>query len=253
MQPSSLIADPEMLGQTPRRAGFTSSAIALRRFLLLLLITGPMIYVFYATQDMRQIQALRYHGLAVQATVTSKHISHGKSDSYYLDYEYVQGSTMISDDDNVGESVYEQTNVGDPLTITYLPSDTSVYCAGVVTDDRVSGRETNWVLWGIILVALLAAIFFGVVNAQKNQLFLLTYGSPATAMVTDRRVIKGKTVTYRLMYQFEVNGQLYPKSIQVTSSIYNLALPQSPLTVLYDPQNPANCSPFFALTSVYIS
>src|SRR5579883_1486658 len=193
MQHNSLLIDPSILGETPRPARLTPGESTLRVWLFVQLIVIFAVYLGLWVSDMRSTNALRTHGQVVSAKVLSKHEYHGKSTSYYLDYEYIKGAVDISDTDEVSNDVYGQTNVGDPLTITYLPSDQDTYCVGTMTQERADGRMANWSLGAIALVLVFGGIVLGIVRAQRKQLFLLTFGTPTTGIVVNRREVKSKT------------------------------------------------------------
>lgn len=250
MTPQAFVPEPELSGPVPRPARFTRGTQVARFLLLALLVAGVWLVCGLASRDLADLAALRTSGRQVTASVMGKHETHGKSTSYYLDYGFLGNWTWVSDDESVSRSEYNAASLGDPILVTYLPSHPKTHRVGQVDEARVARARTAWTWGGGVTFVVLGLILLVAEANYRNQRRLLREGIPVTSEVMDRKSVPGKSTTYYIWYRYPLpNGGEETKKLSVSSRVYDQCPPGRAVTVLYDPNRPANSRPYRAITA----
>ncbi len=237
---SSYEIEPELRMETPRRARVKAGGRAVVRMFVLFALAGVCVIGWLAARDLRDLYALRAHGLLGQAVVTDKRMFRGKSNTYLLSYSLPTPPTSIEDEDKVPYALYEQKRPGDTLDVTFLPNHNQTHRVGEVNDERIQARMTVWTL-----VLLSWTGFWGFIPAlavfeQRKELRLARYGIPVPALIIKCVASKpgmsntGYDVTYRLPEPF---GE---RAGSVSNEIGKTLAAGQMVTALYDPADPRN-------------
>lgn len=194
--------EPELRGRTPRPARFTVGAQAARASLLALMFLGVGLVGWCAAQDVGDLAALRAEGRTTTAVVMGKHKTHGKTTSYYLDYGFLGNLVWVNDDEEVSSSEYDRAQMDAPLLVTFLPAHPQTHRVGVVGNARIARQRTSWTVGGLATFAVLGMLVVFTERQYRNHLYLLRDGIPVTGTVMDQHVVRGKSTTYYVRYQF---------------------------------------------------
>jgi len=257
MLPETPTLDELPMG-VPRPARFTTSTQAARLFLLSLLVCVVGLLWHLADLDLGDMNALKARGHTTLARVVGKHITHSKSDTYYLDYTFDGDGIWVDGKESVGKDEYEDTQYGEPIQVTFLPSLPQTHRLGAMTRERIQAQQSRW-LWG----QFGAFVFFGLmlVAAEANfrqHLSLLRDGLAVAGTVTDRSISPSQKAFF-VTYQFAVDGRFavesrsHSRKVTCTQSFYGQTELGQVLTVLYDPARPSRSIPYRMLTDVALS
>lgn len=81
----------------------------------------------YAINEQTLQDSLAQNGIVKLAVVTDGHVTRGRSTSYYITYTYdaeVNGEfETFSREESVSSTLYNKSDIGDRISIRYLPSD----------------------------------------------------------------------------------------------------------------------------------
>lgn len=248
----------ELTTDGSRAAKFTASTQASRLFLLLLLVFAVGLLGYLADRDLGDLSALKAHGRTTYAHVADKHITHGKSDTYYLDYTFDGDGTWVDGDKSVGRDEYEDTRPGEPIEVTFLPSRPETHRLGTVTQARIQKRQGGWLWGGLAAFAFFGLLLAGVEATFRRHLTLLRDGSVAAGTVTDRSTspISSSQKAFFVTYQFTAEGRFavasrsYSKKVTCSQRFYEQAELGQVLTILYHPAHPSQSIPYRMLTDV---
>ncbi len=256
-------ASDELTTDVPRAANFKTSTHVSRLFLLLLLFFVVGFVWWLADCDLGDLNTLKAHGRTTLAHVVGRHISHGKSDCYYLDYTFdgdgiwVDG-IWVDGMEGVGEDEYRDTRRGTAIEVTFLPSRPETYRLGTVTPARIEAQRSRW-LWGELgAFVLFGLLLIGMEATYRQHLSLLRDGLAVEGTVTDRSpgpVHKAFCVTYQFMVdgRFAVESRSYSNKVTCSQLFYEKTELGQPLTVLYNPACPSQNIPYRMLTDVILS
>lgn len=216
--------------------------------MLALLIGVTWLVAWCGTRDIGDLTALLNHGVTTTAHVTDKHVHHGKSTSYAVDYSFTVDREEVDSQESVSSWEYDNANIGDPIRVTYLPEDPQTHRVGDVTRDRLDTQQSHWHMGTAAAAIALGLILLAAEMNYRGYRRLLEEGVPVTGTVTDQRMVRGKSATYYLLYEFP--GPLGTQTNKVTVSyrVYATSSPGEHLTVLYDPAKPKYNRPYCALT-----
>jgi hypothetical protein len=246
--------EPELQGRTPRRVRYTGGTQGARLFVWLLLLGGGGLIAHFGTNDVRQLNALQAHGEQTQAHITDRHITHGKHDSYYLDYMFMTDKGMVSDDEEVSHQDYSDTSDGTPLTVTYLPENPDTHRVGIVDDRYIQRSVKDWLIGGSITALVLGLFVFFTEKNFRNHRALLENGIAVTGRITNRYLVQGsKSNSYFVQYEFDGPGGMISGKASVSRTIYDQTQPETPTTILYNPTRPNNNRPYSLLTDVRLA
>src|SRR5579884_1442645 len=117
-----------------------------------------VLFLWLGYHDISTLKDLQARGRTTYAQITHKRIYSGKSTSYYLYYTFMVGETTFQSRASVARSRYNSVQVGDPLLVTYLPTDPSVNRAGIVDEARIHNAELGWWIVFFLFVVLIALI-----------------------------------------------------------------------------------------------
>jgi hypothetical protein len=217
-------------------------------FLVILCLGIPLLLGALLDGTRRQVEQLARQGQVTQAHVTARHAS-GRSDGYYLYYAFPLEGRTETGSQNVPEAVYDQTSVGDPLTITYLPSRPGVQRLGKVNAANVKDESrTEGLILGVLLpvfggLACYLEWFF------RRQLSLLRNGVAVRANLVEwSEPGPGRYPIYYITYEYDVpGGQRLRKSLPVKAQIGEALVRQCTATVLYNPRKPQESNFYLAL------
>ena len=247
--------EPELNGSLPRRARFRLGTRILRLFLFSFYIGILVLLYWVLTSEISELSRLQQHGKTAVARVTSRRRTHGKSPSQYIGYVFLVAGKPVSGDQSVSEDLYYKTSIGDSLTITYLPSDLTVQCVGMVDAARVKDtQQTAIAVLGVLTIGFVFCIWI-IDRVQRRQLNLLRRGVAVTGAIIHYSVPRpGSSMPYYYFtYEFDAPmvGKLrktVPVSVVVGARLAN----QSVATVLFDSKKPKNNGLYVALTAVQL-
>ncbi len=257
MLPETSVPD-ELPPEVPRPAKFTASTQVSRLFLLALLLFAVGLLWWLADRDLGNMAALKARGHTTLAHVVGKHITQGKSTSYYLDYTFDGDGIWVDGEESVGEDEYTDAQNGEPIQVTFLPSHPETYRLGAVTQARIMARQGRW-LWGGLAASAVLGLLLACAEANFRQhLALLRDGSVAAGTVTDRSIkpISSSQKAFYVTYQFTAEGRFavanrsYLKKVTCTQRFYEQTELGQLLTILYDPARPSQSIPYRMLRDV---
>ena len=110
----------------------------------------------------QDLVSLAQQGRVVTATVTDRSHSKEHSSDYYVDYSFLAQNREITGYQKVSQSKYDQTQIGGPVTITYLPSNPKLQEWGTVTQAKVAADRASSG-WALLFLTALFAFSLGVV------------------------------------------------------------------------------------------
>ena len=258
MLPEHSDFENELLVNVPRSAQFTTSTQLTRLCLLTLLVFAVGLLWWLAGRDLGVLNALKTQGRMTLAHVDDKHIVHGKSDSYYLDYLFKINKTWVYGNESVDQDDYTAASLGDALPVTFLPSDPQIYRLGAITQPRIDAQQNRW-RWGELVAFLVFGLLLDCMEVIFRQhLALLRNGVAVAGIVTDRSTDASKKV-FSVTYLFTADGRFatattsYSKKVDCTQPFYEQAELGQALMILYHPANPSQSIPYRMLTDVTLS
>lgn len=257
MLPDTSVPD-ELPPEVPRPAKFTASTQVSRLFLLALLLFAVGILWWLADRDLGNMAALKARGQTAMAHVVGKHITQGKSTSYYLDYTFDGDGIWVDGKESVGRDEYEDNRPGEAIQVTFLPSRPDTYLLGAVTQARIEARQGRW-LWGEFgAFVFFSLLLIGAEATFRQHLSLLRDGSVAVGTITDRSISPSQNGFF-VTYQFTVDGRFavesrsHSKKVVCTQPFYEQTELGQVLTILYNPASPSQNIPYQMLTDVALS
>lgn len=168
----------------------------------------------------------------------------GRGPSYRIDYQFQAGARTIRGRVTMSRARWNQTRVGQPIDVVYLPSDPSVNRAG---DPfwRGAGITVPFISLAIDIGALLT-LLAGVFDIRR-KVRLVVNGVPACALIDEVQIAKGRhgrRYVSRLKYRFAAEDERGPELRHVELR-WNIAYGPDDVRqgdmalVLYDAANPA--------------
>ena len=253
--PAPYTVEPELLGVAPRRVVLSRGAVVGRSLLLNLLVGFVLMLVFFARNDLATWDALIQRGVPVTATVYDKHERHGKSTSYYRDYEFNADGVHVSESESVSRDVYNAVQNGDTLPVTYLPgTQGKVWQQGVADAAAKSERFGAWVTAAVFgAVVICSGLWAHGANIAKHRR-LLASGVAVPGRVVSHNITEYKgNKTYTITYEFRTvaaNPAHRTTKVSVDKAQYERhALYNEPFTVVYAPDDSYTSLPYFRLTA----
>jgi hypothetical protein len=243
-------APPEALPARPRRAELTGQAKSYRTMALIGMLATPNLVLLVGTFIGDDTRALRDEGRTARGVVTEIEIRHGRrgSVSYFLSYAFEVNGKPFSDYASVSRDEATSKKPGDPLVITYLPSDPNVHCLG--KPEAKLASMNGWVMF----LAGATFVGFGVWLVMhevqlRRELRLARHGVGTVGMIVDCGTQMARNGTQHCWARYEVstprNGRSYGTHA-VPQPIWVLIPRGTPVTVLFDPERPWVHQPLFA-------
>lgn len=247
----------ELSANVPRPVKYRTSTQAIRLFLLILLVFAVGFLCWLADRDLGDLNDLNAHGRTTLARVEDKHVTHGKSDSYSLDYDFHENGVWVYGSKFVDQDEYAAFSPGDTLPVTFLPSRPETYRLDEITPARIEAQQERW-LWGELAVFFSFGLILVCVEAMFRQhLALLRDGSITVGVIT--RSADASKKEFSVTYKFTVDGKFstattsYSKKVACTQPFYEQIELGQALTILYLPANPSQSIPYRMLTDVTLS
>ena len=144
--------------------------------LLILVVTGGMAILLIwfgrlwsriSTAEKQTDADLAARGVSAQAEVVNHRSSIGKTSSYYITYQYTvqtPGGTpsTYTSEDAIRGSDYRDLNLGDQITVRYLPDDPKT--VRIVSGARPANTAQSYLVSGIILICTgVGLAIFGII------------------------------------------------------------------------------------------
>jgi hypothetical protein len=197
---------------------------------------------------------LPYWGQYLPATVTNldkqEFAGRPSYNQYNVRVTYRSGPTNIT----VSKETYDSLHVGESnririRTLPNLPTfiDPIVIVDGRPKDTGEFGRFilSMTILWNALMFTF---IWFGVgINEQLRCRYLTKFGQPAGGHVTGKDIVKGKSRSYFVNYEFVCKGQRDGKTVKstqsgrmkITAQEYDRITTGESISVLFNPKNTA--------------
>ena len=247
--------EPELLGIVPRKTVLAGNTVLCRMALWNLLAGFVLVMFFFAGRDLATWDDLIERGEPVTATVYDKHERHGKSTSYYRDYEFNADGVHVSESESVSRDVYNAVQNGDTLPVTYLPgTQGKVWQQGVADAAAKSERFGAWVTAAVFgAVVICSGLWAHGANIAKHRR-LLASGVAVPGRVVSHNITEYKgNKTYTITYEFRTvaaNPAHRTTKVSVDKAQYERhALYNEPFTVVYAPDDSYTSLPYFRLTA----
>ena len=214
--------------------------------LMLAAVLGAIYSLVYCCAD-KPVHVLRDRGALTEGKVTALDVHHGKTTIYTLGYSFTDGSGGVHENSSdISQTTFEALEEGNPIDVTYLPSDPGLSRPMRISDEVVAGTDQDlailgWFLglFGLIVIALLE-------RDARLHWWLARNGQPIVAEVVKRNSYTGKGGTgYFVTYEFvDARRQTQRRKIQVPRAVYEAVPEGQGLVVLYDPERPKRSLPY---------
>jgi hypothetical protein len=182
---------------------------------------------------------LQSHGAPVPVTVTGKYVSHSSrgGDHYHVKFDYVFDGQTVSDSQELSYSEYDPIQIGDAATGRAERILGMNFCLTSLGNIDRGTHEWMFIsgLWNAI------AWFFIIFSVSKilRTRRLVQEGIAAPGVVTNRRSTRGRNTYWYVAYQFTTaGGETLLHERAVSRAAYNRVAIGSPVTVLYQADNP---------------
>jgi hypothetical protein len=261
----AILATPlprELTESTPRRVRVRQETQKARRWtanglgacLLLLTLVGQL--------NVARVQEVATQGVQTTATVESKQVHKGKSNTYYLNESFLarfhNRVTTVHTSERVSQSVFNAVSVGATRSVKYLPRNFNIHYFGTVNQDAVAARQATWTT---VILGGLGLTLFGFwgwnVHLNKRKR-LLSIGIATVGVVDKQRVVEGKTNTYHVTFRYRVNDKQRGTTIErkTTHSVSKEAYEKLELgmaqVLVVDPHCTWTAVPYNLLTEVEV-
>jgi hypothetical protein len=195
-----------------------------------------------------KIERLTKEGHTSPAIVSGKHVSRGKSNTYYIHLAF-----LTENDDHaetrvtVSSTEYDEIQIGDRWNelVTYVPSDPSINVVGPI--DGIRSDEYFYLV--LVLIGVAVALFIG--YQSRRQLLLLTNGELAEGRILE---IGKSGKNWKLRYEFDSPSGRIEKKYTINRVKVQRAAEKgelqvgTPLTIVYDPMNTKWNVPYALMT-----
>jgi len=228
---------PELERGRPRPVGYTGAGIAVWALAGLLLVGGLALGIglyVKATNDQERNRLLASATGRAEARITRLYRrGSGNSRRYVADYEFYAGAEVYSRTARLSRGAWSGLQEGDRREVWYVESNPVL--------SRLEGleRTTGTPIWlAPVITVILAALAVLIARDLKGKRRLVEDGRPAPAMVTrlGRKTDKGRMVYYGFLTLSgsEAKGKFGP--------VHGKSVPEvgTPLTVIYDPNDPGS-------------
>lgn len=214
--------------------------------------SGALIFgilAIHAWRDIADLELLVEDGSVTRGWITGARVRGGRHPDYIVDYAYEVGGVEHRGSTEVSESWYEKVKIGDAQTVTYLRSQPALHRPYVA--DRAALdlrlRRAPFVLAAVVVFTALLLVVSLV--PVRRRLALARHGTAATATVLE--VQRKRKHGFRVLYAFDLpGGDVGESSDAVHASEAAKLTPGTKITIVFDPQNPANNATWLGLGDV---
>lgn len=132
-------------------------------FFLIALFAG-----FFGLKQLGDENALKKEGVVVQGTIKNIEETHTRYTNYILTYDFRVGGSLRRATENVSSYVFSNISVGQPVEVTYLPSNPSVSKTSYSTPHDAS----LILLMGGLTLVVSICLLFGGITGNRGRLTL---------------------------------------------------------------------------------
>jgi hypothetical protein len=251
--------EPELIGPTPRRAGLTRNARFVRAVLPSLIALAVCGISLWGVSNIQGLRNLQTQGVAVQGRITShaKDVG-GRASQSLLAYSYTVGGRTYRDRESVTGAAYQTTRDGDPVALTYLPSDPADNIVGSVTDSMIDQARDLWAVLTGLVAGFLIILTWNHERTIRYHLRLMRDGDVVPAVVAEKQVkvqvLDGRRPipSYVVTCNFWADLRPISRQFPVPQSLYDAVSPGMALTVLCNPLRAEDSLPYRAFDDVMI-
>lgn len=158
--------------------------VAVVGFLVVMVVVAALVHV----RDRRHWSALRDHGVIADATITKiAQSSSGKTSGFRVAYTFtpaIRGASPFADERFLRQDELGSRRVGDPLTVTYLPSNLAGNEPFKVTAEFASSRILPSLLGTIFLAVTLLPVAGFLLRRQWTRVRRMRLGRFTLAEIT---------------------------------------------------------------------
>jgi hypothetical protein len=223
----------------PRMVSRKSGTGCIIWFLRLFIVPHMVAGVFFILAVPTHLY-VHYLGTPVTATIDriEPRTSKKSGDYYWVTYHYMLDGRRFSD----GESRQVRPAVGD----TFGGRAAAFAGHGMILAPEFSVVRDVLPLLGAAIFwnGVLSMFLYVLWVVPIRQHWLARHGEATLGTITGKVVHRGKSTTYTVSYQFDVDGKDYRGKCDVDSAAYDLAREGMPVTVLYDPSRPKRSLPY---------
>jgi hypothetical protein len=205
-------AHAEFLNGTKRKLlGSSMGSLILLSFVGLICAGLGVGLTAYAINEQAVQDTLAQNGIVKLAVVTDGRVTRGRSTSYYLTYTYdveVNGEfETFSREETVSSTLYNKSDIGDRISIRYLPDDPGTARA---VDEPFSGIV--YVGLGAVFVLLGAFVMLSHMRQYRRDRRLESDGQIVTGNIINSST-RGRGNKRQLHIQYEFHS---PYGVQLT-------------------------------------
>lgn len=232
-----LPTDPAALPAAPRRYR-ASTRVRVIRGLFFGVMAVPSLGMLWGGRcESRFLHRLMTEGQVATARVTKLDSWSGRSVDYYVHASYEHAGRSYETRDRVERDRWVATNIGDPIAVTYLPSDPGSYRLDLVDQTRIDREATVTRVGalGFSLAFLLPLLIVEWVNRGSRRLLRDGQALPGTIVAiqpSSPRGIVGRPVDY--VFRNLDGEEIYGRSFFQRKLTADM-VPGAPLIVMYDP------------------
>jgi hypothetical protein len=232
---------PQELPEPPRAVEFRLTSRVFRGIALAAFFIVPNVILCFGLVTVQPLLDLEASGQATQALLTSRYTTPGSKGRtlYWVRYCYNVDGKPYPLEVPVSEEEYARRNEGDPLAVTYLPSDPGLYCLGK-PGDHLQQEVRLILIWTIGTALALAGGFLYQHISMTREMYLACNGVAVLGQVTGKDKTRIKNgFRYWVHYAFEPHGwALRNGTKELSWDVWQYLCPRLGVTVLYLPENP---------------
>jgi hypothetical protein len=251
---------PESLPPSPRPVEFTAKARWMRSGFWAGLLLAPNLILYFGYNYAADLRALADRGQVLSGQVASKRTQyHSRGGStYHVAYSFTAGGRKWTGDGDVSFKEFQTLAEGASCSVTYLPEQPSTNCLGEATP-RLNSLNRKILLYAVIVAILFG--YFVVVHEYKlsREKWLARYGIAVVGWITSRdkraswnsRYGNNRKTAYWVHYRFSLpNDKRVDSWAYLSQDAWEYLFPQTPATILYDPEDPPRSLPLCAFRYV---
>lgn len=232
----------ELLPPPPRSTRLRTHLRVLRWLVLFAAVLPPSCVLGLGGYENARLAELARDGRTIDGTIAAKRVRRARSTDYVLEGTFELGGRSYRASQTVSRQRYEETAVGTPVVITYLPSDPTYAVLDRVDAARIEGQRGSTFAAAAALFLAFACVVGYFELYLRRALRLLREGRAALGTVEPGRV---------LCYRFtDADGLEHRGRSRFRQAPPPELVPGAPAVVLYDPARAERSALLASLTQI---
>lgn len=198
----------DSLPPTPRHVRLKPRIVVVFATSFVFLLGLCELLAVFARSEVKKMDQLARDGITATGKVTEHNEHRGASSTdHQIRFVFSVDGVAIKGFQAIASEIAEKYRVGDPLPITYLPSDPKVHRAFAVDEAAAREKARHVRIFEGVSMAILALIFGGVGSVYRKRSRLARHGRLFAVLITHVGDPKGKKGVREIEFEMAVDGR----------------------------------------------